>query len=256
MPTIELYPTGAGSETNIPNLVGAATHWQACEVDAGDTNYVETPATGGAPATYRDLFDLTTGLSGGIITNVMVLARVKKNQAPPLAGCSIRTGGSTYDGDLTSTAINSYQTISWSWATNPNTGVAWTWVDINALEAGVRLQGSMSYYERCSFVYVQVTTSSFAYPTKAITRVTGLIHRYDRGNYSLEAILGSLTTDFAVPGVDSGAPKSYISKESEYASILAQINSLINQSQGTSGTEYAIIQEQILQLRLRLERLA
>jgi len=152
-----MYPVGVGSETNIPNLVGAATHWEAVLVDDDDTSYVETPATGGVPATYRDLYDMTTGLSGGVISEVLVIARVKKDQAPPLAGCSIKTHGVVYDGDLVSTAIGSYQTITTSWTTNPNTGLAWTWDEINALEAGIRLQGSKFYYERCTQLYVEVS---------------------------------------------------------------------------------------------------
>lgn len=50
-----------------------------------------------------------------------------------------------------------------------------------------------------------------AYPTDAITRVTSLIHRYDRGTYTLEINLGEVVSDFGLPEWESkprtGIPK-------------------------------------------------
>ena len=250
MPIQYLYPIGAGSETAIPSLVGAATHWQAASGDDEDTSYVESPA--GSLTVYRDLFDLTTGLSGGTITHVVVLIRVKKNQAPPLAGVSIRTHATTYDDSLWSTAINSYQSISYDWTVNPFTGIAWTWTEVNALEAGCRLQGSLSYYQRCTEVYVAVYTSNYVYPTDPITRVTNIIHRYNRGIFNMEQNLGSLTTEFALPVIDSGARKSYTPKES----LLADIQVLLSKAlSSTSDAEKRALYEQILQLNIKYEGL-
>lgn len=47
------------------------------------------------------------------------------------------------------------------------------------------------------------------YPSDAVTRVTSIIHRYDRGVYNMELGLGDVVSDFGIPRVDTGAEKSY-----------------------------------------------
>ncbi len=53
------------------------------------------------------------------------------------------------------------------------------------------------------------------YPTDAITRVTGLVHRYDRlrGIYQLEVSLGDVTSLLSLP--DSGVRRATMNKEAE-----------------------------------------
>ncbi len=51
------------------------------------------------------------------------------------------------------------------------------------------------------------------YPSNVLTRVTGIIHRYDRGVYSVELTLGDVTSDFGVPEVDTEVKKSYEPKD-------------------------------------------
>lgn len=253
MPTQYMYPIGVGSETAITTLFGAATHWQAVAGDDGDTSYVERAGSGGVMDYLRDLFDLTTGLSGGTISGVYVFAKVKKNNyANFSAGVSIRTNATTYDGDQSFTVAGSYQTISWNWATNPFTGVAWTWAEVNALEAGVRLGGSgAGNYNRCTSVEVQVITSDFAYPTDTTTRVTNIIHRYNRGVYNLEMNLGSLSTEFTLPQIDIGSQKSYQSKEAQTSST-DELQKLLTKALNTvSAAERRAIYEKVLLLNLR-----
>ncbi|KKN75204.1 hypothetical protein LCGC14_0383630 [marine sediment metagenome] len=59
--------------------------------------------------------------------------------------------------------------------------------------------GGTSYSSESSFVAGTAGAQSF--PTQAITRVTNLIHRYNRkeGDYSLELALGEVTSDFGLP---------------------------------------------------------
>ncbi len=54
--------------------------------------------------------------------------------------------------------------IDMSWATyyqdhsvNPNTGQPWTWAEINALQAGIKLTGEEGEEPECTQVYVEVT---------------------------------------------------------------------------------------------------
>lgn len=65
-----------------------------------------------------------------------------------------------------------------------------------------------------------------AYPSDPTTRVTGLIHRYDRGVYNVELLFGDIISDFSIPNVDSSTTKAYQSKEE-----LDKINNAL--SQGT-----------------------
>lgn len=48
-------------------------------------------------------------------------------------------------------------------------------------------------------------TTTGTYPTEAITRVSSLVHRWTPGSYTLEMLLGGLTSDFGLP-IPSGKP--------------------------------------------------
>lgn len=56
--------------------------------------------------------------------------------------------------------------------------------------------------------------SSAVYPSDAQTRVTSLIHRYDRGTYTLELGLGEVIADFGLPEWDK-EPRGAIQEEEE-----------------------------------------
>ena len=50
-----------------------------------------------------------------------------------------------------------------------------------------------------------------AYPIEALTRVTSITYRYNRGVFSTEVGLGGVISDFDIPVVDTAPPKSYVS---------------------------------------------
>ncbi|MFH1699211.1 MAG: hypothetical protein ABIE07_01380, partial [Candidatus Zixiibacteriota bacterium] len=53
---------------------------------------------------------------------------------------------------------NSYEDYSHEWTTNPNTSAAWSWNDINNLQAGLRIKGKNSNFPAyCTQVWVTVT---------------------------------------------------------------------------------------------------
>lgn len=53
-----------------------------------------------------------------------------------------------------------------------------------------------------------VTSDSKGYPVEAITRVTSIVHRFDRGTYTLELGLGEVIADFGLPEWESKPRKA------------------------------------------------
>ena len=162
MATVTLYPNAAGDLAQL-TLVGAATHWEALLTSDGDTSYVS--AEWNQQTELIDLVNLDNPSLSGTITNVSVHTVLRKtNTGDTWAYIYMKTGGTTYaNGNYSLT--QSYADYENSWATNPQTGVAWTWANIDALQAGISLKNMNpvpSTDPRCTQVYVVVTyTPSF-----------------------------------------------------------------------------------------------
>lgn len=153
--TEQLAPDGAGTATALI-LVGAATNWQANLTNDGDTSYVVQIAAGN----NYDLYSITnTGVGAGTIEKVSV-TNVAKNTAGGAGNghvaTELRTYATNYAGTITE-LTNAYTAYTTDYATNPNTGNAWTWTEVDALEAGTYLDcdggGSQS---RTTQTYVTV----------------------------------------------------------------------------------------------------
>ncbi|MDP2731280.1 MAG: hypothetical protein Q8O55_12505, partial [Dehalococcoidales bacterium] len=119
---------------------------------------------------YYDSYNLADlGVSGVIITNVQVVARVRRiamnpsGTYPTNIGLGIRIGGISYFSNY-GVSSNSYETIAKNYPTNPHTGSNWTVADINALQAFLGMsfinmflwQGGL-ISGACTQVYVEVT---------------------------------------------------------------------------------------------------
>ena len=160
MATETLRPNGVGFETAISFVFPSDTpHWDAVNEDPpdDDTTYVHT-----ASGTYqRDLYALPTSVGAGPISQIEVFLRWRAGQFTAYdvgIKASIRTHATNYEGSEHLTTSETYANISHIWTTNPNTGSAWTWAEIDALEIGVSLWGGPAEkYVRCTQVYVVVT---------------------------------------------------------------------------------------------------
>ncbi|MBN2462627.1 MAG: PKD domain-containing protein [Dehalococcoidia bacterium] len=133
--TTTLIPNAAGSSTQL-SRVGAASNWQACTSDDGDTSYVYTTNNN-----YRtDLYNLSDVSLAGTINSVTVYIRARANANPTqtCARTAIRTGTTDYFGPEV-TLTTSYAVSSTTYTTNPGGG-NWTWAQINALQAGARIR--------------------------------------------------------------------------------------------------------------------
>jgi hypothetical protein len=148
-----------------PNAVGTTTQLTASsgnnylctdEISSdGDTSYVSTTNSG------FDTYALSnSGLSAGSISQVTVHVMARYTGGSGTAREYIRIGATNYNNPSTHTLTTSYVDYSYSWATNPNSGSAWTWSNVDSLEAGVGLTQSGGFSTdtaRCTQVWVEIT---------------------------------------------------------------------------------------------------
>jgi len=156
---LNLWPNATGNITELTPSGG--TNWGCVNesISDGDKDYVYAEMEVGY---IKDTYNLTNHVSeSGTINSVTVYVNGIKtvfnevgavnNKIKPV----IRTNGDYYDG----TARNAL--LSWTdhrdiWTTNPSTSLAWTWNDIDSLEAGVAMKGDSWRYTNCTQVYVSV----------------------------------------------------------------------------------------------------
>jgi len=165
--TETLRPNGEGSETSIHSQ-WTSEHWRSVDEETADEDdsYVEKT---GATGTGLDSYNLPILSGEVIITNVRVYGRFRKaSQAvnddySTTVGLGIRTNGADhYTNFLRYTAT--YSVSSDTYATNPETGLAWTLEDINNLQIYIRstlvnlsLEHGGLTRGRCTQVYAVIT---------------------------------------------------------------------------------------------------
>jgi len=161
-------------ETLRPNAVGryaewaseypsGTAHWDCCNenIPDDDSSYVETNAA----AWKKEAYNLQNHAGSGTINWVRVYVRAKLVSA----GTAIfRSLIRTYNTDYESSNIalsTSYQTSYTQYNTNPNTGLAWTWIEIDSLQAGASGQkvGATNIRLTTVWVVINYSPSSAAY---------------------------------------------------------------------------------------------
>ena len=164
-----LRPNGAGDETTLSQYPGSDANWDKVDDVTPDYDDTYVFALGG---TYkRDLYALPAHSAGsGTINSVKVYARAKRQSSAYDSEISIKTNNTVEDSSAfrigTYWELNSIQ-----YNTNPITENAWTWEEIDALQIGVRMWGTPSYWCRCTQVYVEVDYT----PIVAVGRSFGFI---------------------------------------------------------------------------------
>lgn len=177
--TETLNVTGAGTYTNWPSLVGAATHWQAVLSNDDATSYIRQDGA----HWDMDTFETEDSSVGeGTVTSVVIYNRVMKNKTSSV----LRTHANDYFG-VDRNDVN-WTTHANTYATNPNTGLAWTWDEIDDMEIGSRgydWDGSWPY---CTWVYAEV---NYTFPAATVA-LSGIAS----GEYDI--IVSANTTDFTL----------------------------------------------------------
>jgi hypothetical protein len=152
-----LRPNAPGDQTSILHQT-ANPHWAAVDETSHDGNatciYV---SNADALTSFRDLYNLPDCALSGSINSVKVYCTISAaNLASQIAKTAIKTNGSIFE-SYEFYPGTSYTTESYTWNINPSTGLAWTWSEINNLQAGVTLtKGSPPEYIYCTQVYVEV----------------------------------------------------------------------------------------------------
>ncbi len=264
---VVLRPNAAGDVCGIPFEVGAACpdHYQNVDevTPDDDTTFVKgtTWAGGGAPATAADLYNIENpAISTGIITNVAVYARFKDNADDQYReGRSYiftKTGGSEHRSSKTQLGV--WSDFHVDYANNPTTSSAWTWSEITALQIGANLfnpqRGSgidfLDKFTFCTQMWIEITRDSITFPSDAITRVTNIIHRYNRDEqvYTMEISLGEVTSDFGLPEWAS-TPRTLainqekMKQESEIAAVVRRTLGIVEQFPGEAPPNLSEIVE-------------
>lgn len=134
MATLTLRPNGAGAAQGWDAEGG---DWQKVDESSGDgdTTRLYSP-TANAVATFAHE-DHTT--QEGVINSVTVY--ISTRGLDPISNVvqlAVRVSGTNYFSADKTYNNTSYHDESNTWSTNPNTSAAWTWAEVDALEAGMK----------------------------------------------------------------------------------------------------------------------
>lgn len=155
MTTAYIRPTAAGDETSIASqLPDSGAHWDKVDEATADGDTTKVFAVG--TVYQRDLYNLANPELSGTINWIKAWI-VCKELYTGFAKTAIKTGETVYDGSEQA-LTTSYANYSTQYTTNPKTGVAWTWDDLDALQAGVSLKtnGEKGDAANCTQVFVEI----------------------------------------------------------------------------------------------------
>ncbi len=176
--TVTLQPSGAGSETNIAILVDpgpppAPVNWHAnLPPDDDATSYVSETV----PGNNTDLYAMQDFNGGDVpITNVRVTIRALATGVNAGVRTRLKTGAVISEGVFTTPLA--WAAVFTDYALNPEDGLAWAWVDIISLEAGVRcnaFSGDTAYNSTVTVTvtYGDITNTITSASMSGVRRIT------------------------------------------------------------------------------------
>jgi hypothetical protein len=199
-----LRPVGTGASSSLSHNTGTS-NW-GCVDEASsddDTTYVYTTSTSNS----LDSYSMGNHIVGtGTISSVIVHVQARRSStiSNGYAKTIVRTHNTNYQSSDFS-LTTSYSSYSTTYVTNPNTGAAWTWAEIDALECGVSLRtASSSYRARCTQVWVEVNYVPAAnYELDLEEQFTGV--DFNQANKWLCIYAGSLGAESLRVDVRSGS---------------------------------------------------
>jgi hypothetical protein len=152
-----LRPTGAGYYTTM-TPVGLPNNWNCVNEETLDgTKYVTNDGTSGG---YRDLYTLTdpVGASGSIVS-ITLNAYCKKSWASEtyLFTPYLRTNSQNKLGTTQEISSGGWSLYYQIYTTNPSTTDAWTWSEIESLQAGMYITVDSGLHgASCAQLWIEV----------------------------------------------------------------------------------------------------
>lgn len=242
--TMNLYPNAAGDLTGLTRYPNAGeANWQDVdEVTADDdTTYVYAGAT-----VASDLYNLQdSAVSFGTINSVTVYIRARSNAGGTSnAYTYIKTNNQPYPGTTNAaTSQTVWNNASQVYTTNPQTGFAWTWAEVNALQIGAsaRRANVTQVYAVVDYAFIE------SYREEAHSNVWGeALTPYD-STYSTVWSGGTGMAPSQVYNVgyyDNGASNNLVLTHSVTSGADGSLSSwcvLSNYPTSSAGTWYAVV---------------
>jgi len=139
-------PNGVGDKENLHCWSSNSPHQPDNYLCVDDVNadgygtYVFT-FQGDAGATLDDLYELENHTTEtGNIASVLVFYRVRRWDGTASVAAGVKTGGNEYWETAHDIAQEGqWTTYSYQWTQNPDTAAAWTWNDVDNLQAGIKM---------------------------------------------------------------------------------------------------------------------
>jgi hypothetical protein len=162
-----LIPIGCGDETQLcAQYPDDGSHWDKVDEYPTPDDKETYVSTYGSNSWKRDLYEIsdanttiTTDIDSITVYYRFASGTTAEVQVKPI----IKIGDEVYNATATTTTGTDFVTKSWNLTENPDTGEAWTWDEINALQAGIEMKGPSSKKPAlCTQVYVQVNYESCA----------------------------------------------------------------------------------------------
>ncbi len=132
------FATGAGSHTGmtIGGSAPAATNWQSVlDVLLGATKFVKSPTAGD-----YDLYAMDPIINAPLVHGVQVRGAYRQNDATQRISRNLLKSGGTLVEGADNYLNQSFAVHRDIWDLNPDTGLAWTGTEVNAIEVGPKVQ--------------------------------------------------------------------------------------------------------------------
>ena len=141
-----LVPSADGDETTLSYPTPLTNHWAQVHDSTQDGDTTRVSTEGAAEGTYRDLYNIPDhGSAVGTIKNLRIFWMLKRSGTGANARGAIKTNGTVYETSNLNPVVGSYRGYNHIWTTNPDTGLAWTWTEIDNLQVGVTLVSHNGY---------------------------------------------------------------------------------------------------------------
>jgi len=178
-----LRPNASGSSAEFSRSTASA-NWQCVDEEIADDDGSYVYAKDNNQVDFYNVAN--SGVGEGTINSINVFYRVEHYDASDRYGwLGIKSGATESWGDYTMCPL-SWENKSRGFATDPNTGLAWTWSAIDSLQVGLKVS---SQGIRCTQIYVEVNYSPpVSAPTVTTQAVSSIATTTATGN-------GTITDD-------------------------------------------------------------